>query len=70
MRTLVLLPVAYALSLAVCSDERAHCPSSNDPKVIYIEHSDRDPNVCLTIRFTCAEGTPFSNDCGCGCLLP
>jgi hypothetical protein len=69
-RLLLLIPLLLAIA---CSDDddRDHCPDPDDPKVRYAEDSDRDPAVCERIRFTCVEGaTPFSNECGCGCLLP
>ncbi len=33
----------------------------------YVAH---DPDTCAVIKFMCFEGTPFFNDCGCGCELP
>ena len=69
MRALILLPLVIAL--AGCTDDPSPmCPVATDPKVRYVENSDRDPRVCETIRFTCAEGAPFSNECGCGCIIP
>ena len=71
MRTLT-VATALAFFLTACSDDPSTmCPVATDPKVHYVADSDRDPTVCQTIRFVCAEGaTPFSNECGCGCLLP
>jgi hypothetical protein len=65
------LILCLILAAACSDDDRAHCPDPQDPKVRYVENSDRDPAVCERIRFVCVEGaTPFSNECGCGCLLP
>ncbi len=45
---------------------QTNCPDPNDPNVGYVS---QDPNVCARIRFTCSGGqTPFSNQCGCGCI--
>jgi hypothetical protein len=38
--------------------------SYGDPNKTWVS---KDPNQCATIRFFCAEGQPFSNECGCGC---
>jgi hypothetical protein len=35
-----------------------------DPSKTYIS---TDPNQCAVIKFFCAEGEPFFDDCGCGC---
>jgi hypothetical protein len=40
----------------------SHC--KGDPSRSYIS---TDPNECALIKFFCAEGEPFSDDCGCGC---
>lgn len=66
-----MLAAAVGLALAACGDDRpGHCPDPRDPKVHYVENSDRDPKVCETIRFVCVPGsTPFSDaECGCGCI--
>ena len=65
--------VALVLAAAPsgCGDDRPeHCPDPRDPGVSYVENSDRDPQVCQTIRFQCVPGTvPFSDaECGCGCI--
>src|SRR5262245_53616785 len=36
----------------------------NDPTKTYIS---TDPNQCMVMKFYCAEGAPFFDDCGCGC---
>lgn len=38
--------------------------SCDDPLRHYVS---RSVDECATIRFYCAEGTPFSDSCGCGC---
>lgn len=49
--------------------EPADCPDPSDPRVHYLAGSDEDPSACWTIYFTCEEGqTPFSDECGCGCI--
>jgi hypothetical protein len=35
-----------------------------DPRKNYVA---RDTEVCAGIRFYCAEGIPFFDECGCGC---
>jgi len=42
--------------------QRFHC---NDPSRRYY---GRSPEICSRIRYFCAEGTPFSDECGCGCI--
>lgn len=58
------------LSLVACGDGRPdYCPDPDDPKVSYTGGSENDPSICERIRFLCAQGTtPFSNECGCGCM--
>lgn len=50
--------------IGVCrrSPQRAHC---NDPSRRYVGHS---PEMCSRIRYFCAAGRPFSDECGCGCI--
>lgn len=36
----------------------------SDPHKQYVS---RDPDRCAAIRFYCPVGTPFFDDCGCGC---
>jgi hypothetical protein len=36
----------------------------NDPTKTYVGNS---PTECTYIKFYCAEGVPFFDDCGCGC---
>ncbi len=38
-----------------------------DPSRKYVAQS---PAQCATIKYFCEAGTPFSDACGCGCLLP
>ena len=68
-RPLLLLAVLLAGS---CSedDQLSHCPVPDDPHVRYVAESYRNPRACEGVRFVCTEGEPFSNECGCGCLLP
>ena len=64
------LLVVAALLVPACEspNEATNCPDPQDPRVSYVGGSDRDPSVCATIRFICAEGAPFSDACGCGCV--
>jgi hypothetical protein len=38
--------------------------SYNDPNKTYVS---KDPVQCMAMLFMCAAGTPFFDDCGCGC---
>lgn len=69
-RGLAGLALAAALIGPSCEtpNEATTCPDPRDPRVSYVGGSDRDPSVCATIRFICAEGTAFSDRCGCGCV--
>lgn len=50
-------------------DEQTACPDPNDSSVHYVADSAGKPENCAVILFTCETGqTPFSNDCGCGCI--
>lgn len=44
---------------------QAKC-SLDDPTKNYVGKS---PEQCMLIKYFCAEGEPFSNECGCGCQL-
>lgn len=51
----------------LCPPDAAGCPEPDDPAVRYVS---RDPDDCARLRFRCDPGrAPFSNACGCGCLL-
>lgn len=69
-RLIASLAVAAAFLLPACESPNAAstCPDPRDARVSYVGGSERDPSVCATIRFICAEGTAFSDGCGCGCV--
>jgi hypothetical protein len=48
--------------------EEPPCPDPDDPNVSYIS---QDPQECATMMFDCVDPgwTPFSDHCGCGCIL-
>ena len=48
------------------------CRPAKSPKKEKCQDPDREyvansPEECAVVRFFCAEGTAFFNDCGCGC---
>lgn len=49
------------------------CRRSKPAKCNYADPSktwvSKDATACMTIRYFCAEGTMFSDECGCGCQL-
>jgi hypothetical protein len=58
--------VTSAEDVEVSTDEseaRLKCPSG--PGVVYYA---TDAATCANILFSCGTGTPFNNDCGCGCI--
>lgn len=74
--TLFVVGCVAVLGLAGCAVEQGdeygtgsaelrggrHCDSANRTYV------SRDPTVCETLRFTCADGeAAFFDECGCGC---
>jgi hypothetical protein len=61
------------LSLLACGSSRdggpAESPSTDqcaDPGRSYVS---QDPQECRLLLFSCAEGTPFFDACGCGCMV-
>ena len=52
----------------ICKKEPSHSKlQCKDPARQYVATS---PAACQTVKFSCAEGTPFFDACGCGCLVP
>jgi hypothetical protein len=53
-----------------CIDDPApECPDPADPAVHYIGDSDQNPAICQVILFDCEDDqTPFTDECGCGCI--
>jgi hypothetical protein len=57
------LAAATAFTFVTPSADAAKCPRGKN--YTYIANSTEE---CATIRFICTEGTPFFNECGCGCF--
>jgi hypothetical protein len=75
MRALVAVGLVFGTGCAVGGDGSEQDVTSElnknschkgDPDYRYIGTSKR---ACQAIRFTCTEGTPFFDNCGCGCYV-
>ena len=75
MKVIVTAVMAMSIGCAVSGDDGIEEDTSEvkrvchakDPDYQYIGTSKRQ---CAVIRFYCAEGTAFFDDCGCGCYVP
>lgn len=73
MAAAILAGCFSVLSLLACGSSHIGDPEQPpsaqqcaDPDRTYVS---QDPEECRLILFSCAEGTPFFDACGCGCVV-